>query len=629
MKQLYIFLILIAFIAPGSTAQNSDTKKADQLYERLQYTDAIDAYEKLLKKGKGSRYVFEKLANSYFYINDTKKAETYYKRVAKGRNVKSEVLYNYAQSLKANGKFSEYNNAMQQFAAAAPNDSRAKDFLKKPNYVPQIVNGNPSFTAKGLDLVNSPYSDFGGTMTGKDFYFSSARNTTRKTYGWDEQPFLDIYKAEDVGGTLKNVSLVDGEVNTKYHEGNVAISPDGKRMYFDRNDYYKGDYDKSANGINQINLYYAEWVNNEWKDIQSVSFNSDEYSTGHPALSPDGSTLYFVSDMPGGKGMSDIYKVSISSEGVLGTPQRLDDSINTEGKEVFPYVDSNGTLYFSSDGHMGMGLLDVFYAEANGNSFGEVKNMGKGVNSADDDFAIRYYPETKTGFVSSNRAGGKGSDDIYALTEVERPCQVTINVKVMDEYTDKPIAGAAVALYDTNENKLTSGVTNANGMAVLLAACDVAHIVQATAADYESNAEEIAAANDIEMSTNITLRPIEAILQDDRVVLNPIYFDLDKHNIKPQAAFELDKLVAAMKKYPNLKIKVESHTDERASDAYNLELSNRRAQATVQYVISKGIDSDRISGEGKGENFLAVDCNPCTEAQHQKNRRSEFIIVER
>jgi outer membrane protein OmpA-like peptidoglycan-associated protein/tetratricopeptide (TPR) repeat protein len=629
MKHLYIFLILIAFFAPSSFAQNSDTKKADQLYERLQYTDAIDAYEKLLKQGKGNRFVFERLANSYYYINDTKKAETYYKRVAKGRNVAPEVLYNYAQSLKANGKFSDYNDAMQQFAEAAPNDSRAKEFLKNPNYVPQIVNGDPAYNAKGLDLINTAYSEFGGTMSGKDFYFSSARNTTRKTYGWDEQPFLDIYNAQEVGGTLKNATLLKGEVNTKYHEGNVAISPDGKRMYFDRNDYYKGDYDKSSNGINQINLYYAELVDTEWKDIQSVAFNNDEYSTGHPALSPDGSTLYFVSDMPGGKGLSDIYKVSVSTEGVLGTPQRLDDTINTEGKEVFPYMDSNGTLYFSSDGHLGIGLLDVFYTEATANGFGDVKNMGKGVNSSDDDFAIRFNPETKTGFVSSNRQGGKGSDDIYAITEVERPCQVTINVHVTDEYTKKPIAGAAVALYDTNENKLTSGITDANGMATLLAACDIAHIVQGTATDYESNAEEVDAANDTEITANLMLRPIEAIIQDGTIVLNPIYFDLDKHNIKPQAAFELDKLVAVMKKYPKLKIKVESHTDERASDAYNLELSNRRAQSTVQYVISKGIDGNRISGEGKGENFRAVKCSPCSEAQHQKNRRSEFIITNR
>ncbi|WP_114491819.1 OmpA family protein [Candidatus Ulvibacter alkanivorans] len=630
MKKIYTFLILVAVSTAIATAQNSKTKKADQLYDKLMYTDAIDAYQKLLKKGEGSRYVFTRLANSYYYINDTKKAETYYKRVVKGRDVDAEIIYNYAQSLKANGKVGDYNTWMKKFAEMKPNDSRAIEFMKNPNYIPKIMEARQAYSAKNMEEINSKYSEFGGTVIGKDFYFSSARNTSRKKYGWDEQPYLDIYKADIVGGTVKNASLVDGEINTKYHEGNVAITADGKRMYFDRNDYFEGDYDKSSEGVNQINLYYAELINGEWQDIHSVDFNSDEYSTGHPALSPDGNTLYFVSDMPGGKGGSDIYKVSISADGSLGTPTRLSDVINTEGKEVFPYVDANGTLYFSSDGHLGIGLLDVFMAEANGNSFDTPVNMGVGVNSEDDDFAFKYDPNTKEGYVSSNRQGGKGSDDIYAIKENEKPCEVTINVQVINEYTDEPIREARVDLYDMFENRLSSRTADASGNAVLLAECDKKHIIQAFMRDFEPGVVEVSEANDTTLDITVKLRPIEAIIEADRVVLDPIYFDLDKHNIKPQAAFELDKLVALMEKYPKMKIKVNSHTDNRASDAYNMDLSERRAQATVQYVISKGIDKDRISGEGMGENSPAVACgDSCTEAQHQLNRRSEFIIVER
>lgn len=630
MKKIVTFLFLIAVSTAVMTAQNKDTKKADDLYKRLAYTDAAEAYQKLLKKGKGSRYVFEQLANSYYYLNDTKKAETYYKRVVKGRKVNPEAVYNYAQSLKANGKFSDYNTAMKQFAEAKPNDSRAIEFMKNPNYVPMLMEEMPRYEAENMKDINTEYSEFGGAMVGKDFYFSSARNTTRKKYRWDEQPFLDMYKATDVGGTIKNASLVDGQVNTKYHEGNMTITADGKRMYFDRNDYFEGDYDKSEEGINQINLYSAENVGGEWKDIKSVAFNSDEYSTGHPALSPDGNTLYFVSDMPGGKGMSDIYMVAVNKDGSLGTPQRLGDNINTEGKEVFPSVDSNGTLYFSSDGHMGIGLLDVFMAEANGSGFGDPTNMGKGVNSEEDDFAFRFNPATKTGFVSSNRSGGKGKDDIYMIKELEQPCVVMMNIQVVNEYTKAPISGARVDLYDTLENKLSTKTTDSNGNVLFKAECDKAHEVQAVMQDFESNAISMASANDTEISGTIMLRPIEAIIVDDKVVLDPIYFDLDKHNIKPQAAFELDKLVAIMKKYPNMKIAVGSHTDNRASDAYNMELSERRAQSTVQYVISKGIDKNRITGKGYGESQLAVACGAgCTEAQHQQNRRSEFIITER
>jgi outer membrane protein OmpA-like peptidoglycan-associated protein/tetratricopeptide (TPR) repeat protein len=630
MKKIYTFLILVVVCTAVATAQNNDTKKADQLYDRLLYTDAATAYQKLLKKGKGSRYVFERLANSYYYINDTKKAETYYKRVVKGRKVNPETVYNYAQTLKANGKFGDYNTAMMQFAELKPADSRAMEFMKNPNYVPKIMENAPRYSAKNLENINTEYSEFGGFMKGKDFYFSSARNTARKKYGWNEEPYLDIYQASDVGGTIKNAALLGGDINTKYHEGNVAITADGKRMYFDRNDFFEGDYDKSSEGVNQINLYYAELIDGSWRGVQSVAFNSDEYSTGHPALSPDGNTLYFASDMPGGKGMSDIYKVSVSKEGVLGTPVRLGDNINTEGKEVFPYVDSNGTLYFSSDGHLGIGGLDVFAAEASGNGFGAAKNIGLDANSASDDFAFIYDPATKTGYVSSNREGGKGSDDIYAIKELEPPCEVTINVLVTDENTNEPISGARVDLYDTYENKLSTKTTGDDGKVVLIAECDKEHVVQAVAQGYESNAVTVASANDTEVNSMVPLRPIDAIIQEDQIVLNPILFDLDKHNIKPKAAFELDNLVSIMQKYPTMKVAVESHTDSRASDEYNMALSERRAQSTVQYVISKGIDASRISGKGLGETKLVVDCGTnCTEEQHQKNRRSEFYIIER
>jgi outer membrane protein OmpA-like peptidoglycan-associated protein len=629
MKKIYTFLLIIAVSTSIATAQNSKTKKADQLYDRLAYTDAAEAYQKLLKKGEGSRYVFERLANSYFFINDTKKAEPYYKRVVKGRKVNSETVYNYAQSLKANGKISDYNTWMKKFSEMKPSDSRAVKFMKNPNYIPQIMDAMARYEVKNLEDINSEYSEFGGIVIGKDFYFSSARNTSRKKYHWDEQPFLDVYKASLVGNTVKNAELLEGDVNTKYHEGNVAITEDGKRMYFDRNDYFEGKYAKDEEGINQINIYYSEKIDGNWKGVFSVPFNDSEYSTGHPALSPNGNILYFVSDKPGGKGDSDIYKVSVNAQGVFGTPERLGDNINTEGKEVFPHIDSNGGLYFSSNGHQGLGGLDGFYAEANrGNGFNDPVNLGKGANSVDDDFAFIYDPNTKTGFMSSNRKGGKGSDDIYALNAVEVPCTVTIDATVLDEYSKAPISGARVDLYDTAENKLSSKTSDTNGKVSFKAACDKEHILQAVATDYESNATTVEAANDTQIMATLNLRPLEAIVQGDKVVLNPIYFDFDRSNVKPKAAFELDKLVAIMKKYPSFIIRVESHTDSKGNDDYNMNLSHKRAQSTVQYVISKGISASRITGEGFGKSKPVNTCGDgCTDAESQNNRRSEFIIV--
>ena len=631
MKKIYTILLLIAVSTTIVSAQNSKTKKADNLYDRLAYTDAAQAYQKVLKRGTTDVYVFERLANCYYFINDTKKAEMYYKRVAKSKDANPEAIYNYAQTLKANGKFSDYNTWMKNFAKLSPNDTRVKEFMKNPNYIPKIMDDMARYTATNMEDINSEYADFGGIVYGKDFYFASGRNTSRKTYQWNEEPYLEIYKATNVGGTMKNAELLNGDVNTKYHESNAVISADGKRMYFDRNDYFEGDYDKSASGINQINLYYAENIDGKgWSAVVSAPFNNNEYSTGHPALSQDGNTLYFVSDMPGGKGGSDIYMVAINSDGSLGTPERLGDNINTEGKELFPYLDSNGTLYFSSNGHMGIGGLDVFYAEAQGDGFGVVTNLGKGVNSSADDFAYKYDPTSQSGYVSSNREGGMGSDDIYMVEAVEIPCEVTIAVLVINENTNAAVAGARVDLYDTMGNRLSTKTSNVDGMVSFKAACDQAHEVQGVLADFESNASKVAPANDQKVSATIALKPIEEIIVEDQIVLNPILFDLDKSNIKAQAAFELDKVVAVMNKYPEMVIAVGAHTDSRATDAYNLRLSEARAQSTVQYIISKGISGKRISGKGYGESQPKVSCgDTCSEAEHQLNRRSEFTIVNR
>ena len=631
MNKIYTILLLIAVSTTIVSAQNSKTKKADNLYDRLAYTDAAQAYQKVLKKGTTDVYVFERLANCYYFINDTKKAEMYYKRVAKSKDANPEAIYNYAQTLKANGKFSNYNTWMKNFAKLSPNDTRVKEFMKNPNYIPKIMDDMARYTATNMEDINSEYADFGGIVYGKDFYFASGRNTSRKTYQWNEEPYLEIYKATNVGGTMKNAELLNGDVNTKYHESNAVISADGKRMYFDRNDYFEGDYDKSANGINQINLYYAENIDGKgWSGVVSAPFNNNEYSTGHPALSQDGKTLYFVSDMPGGKGGSDIYMVAINSDGSLGNPERLADNINTEGKELFPYIDSNGTLYFSSNGHMGIGGLDVFYAEAQGDGFDVVNNLGKGVNSSADDFAYKYDPTSQSGYVSSNREGGMGSDDIYMVEAVEIPCEVTIAVRVINENTNAAVAGARVDLYDTMGNRLSTKTSNVDGMVSFKAACDQAHEVQGVLADFESNASKVAPANDQKVSATIALKPIEEIIVEDQIVLNPILFDLDKSNIKAQAAFELDKVVAVMNKYPEMVIAVGAHTDSRATDAYNLRLSEARAQSTVQYIISKGISGKRISGKGYGESQPKVSCGDnCSEADHQLNRRSEFTIVNR
>jgi outer membrane protein OmpA-like peptidoglycan-associated protein len=331
--------------------------------------------------------------------------------------------------------------------------------------------------------------------------------------------------------------------------------------------------------------------------------------------------------MPGGFGLADIYKVEIKDNGSFGDPVNLGQKINTEGQERFPYSAADGTLYFSSDGHLGLGGLDVFFSKEIDGKMAPVRNIGIPVNSNADDFAFTIY-DTGEGFVSSNRMGGRGSDDIYAIKKLQPICDVLITVNVTDAKTQEVLSGAFVNLSDMNSNVLNSKKTDTNGNSEFMTECELDTQLQIALEDYESKNMLISGTRDEEIMISVALDPIEKLIIEDQIVLNPIYFDFDKSNITSIAAFELDKLVQIMTKYPELVINATSHTDSRGSDAYNLALSDRRAKTTVQYVISKGIDASRISGEGKGEKELLVKCGfQCTEEDHQMNRRSEFIIV--
>lgn len=624
MKKIYIILFLTLAGGMVVQAQNRNTRKADQHFDRLEYVKAAEEYEKLVERNRADAYVYRQLATSYYLINNTEKAEPYFREIASETD-DPEVIYSFAQTLKSNGKAEESNRWMKKFAELAPSDSRAIEFKNNPNYIPKLLEKGERYKADLIGELASEYTDFGGTILNGEFYFTSSRNTSRKSHGMTGEAFLDIYKATYTDGIITDVNVLKGDVNTKYHEAIVSFSPDGTRMYFDRNAFYKGKFKKDEEGVNQLNIFYATLIDGTWKDVQPVPFNNTEYSVGHPSVSPDGKYLYFVSDMPGGYGDSDIYRVSINSDGSFGEPENLGRGINTEGKEVFPSVDSDGVLYFSSNGHLGLGGLDVFYAEAQGNGFGEVTNIGSPVNSSKDDFAYKYYPDLEIGFVSSNRSGNV--DNIY---RVEPVCSAVIHSIVRSEATNEPLSGAVVTLYDANENRLASKNTGADGKVEFTVECDNKFVLQAAKGEYETNSAITNTKASQAPNVEIKLRPIEKIIKEDRVVLNPILFDFDRYNIKPQAAFELDKLVELMKKYPNMIIKVEGHTDTQGNAEYNMELSKKRTQATVQYVISQGIDESRISGEGFGESRPVVDCgSDCTEEDHAKNRRSEFIIVKR
>ncbi|NDI98474.1 OmpA family protein [Flavobacterium sp. LaA7.5] len=625
MKNLYITLsFMLATMAV--TAQNKDTKAADKHFDRFEYVEAAEEYLKLANNGKGDGYVYKQLGDSYYNVFNYKEAVKWYDKAVAAGNPESETHYRYAQMLKAAGRYEEANKQMQQFAKMVPNDQRAVIFMKDPNYLPKLRNQAKLFDEKVLDINDEKYGSFGPVLTDDNtLYFTSARNKARKTYGWNDQPYLDLYMATyNANGTFSEPVPVEG-INSKWHDGPAAVTADGKTMYFASESFKESkqfERDKDANAkIGQVYLYKATKQGDTWGNVQPLPFNDKRWSTGNPAISKDGKTLYFASDREGSIGDNDIWKVEIKGANSYGEPVNLGTKVNTEGKETFPFITDDGHLYFSSNARSGFGGHDIYVIDlANG---GEAMNVGAPINSPQDDFSFTFNTTKNMGYFASNRSG---MDKLYSATPV---CGVEAIVMVKDANTGKPLASARVAILDEQNNVIESKVTGADGKVTYNVDCDRPYTIQAIADKYEGNTFPIAKTNGGKVMVSAGLKPIKEIVAPPIVNLKPIFFEFDKSNITQEAAFELDKLVELMKDDQKMVIMVKAHTDNRGSDKYNMRLSSRRAKATVQYVISKGIAKERISGEGFGESQPKVSCGEnCTEEQHAENRRSEFIIVE-
>ena len=622
MKKTYILLILV-LASSLISAQNKDTQIADKLFKKFEFISAAESYLKLVASNKADGYVYRQLGDCYYNIYNTKEAAKWYaKAIAKKQD--SELYFRYAQMLKAIGNYAESNKQMQKFAEMQPNDSRAKTFNENPNYVPVLLDQRKSFDVKSID-INSDKSDFGAFLMDNTIYFTSARNSNSKIYSWTKEPFLDIYKANlNEDGTISNILLLK-EINSKYHDGSVSISQDGSTMYFTSDSFRENSFEKdkaSKLKLGRNNIFSAKFVNGKWDEITSLPFNSKDYSTGNPSISKDGKTLYFSSNRPGSIGGVDIWKVAISESGSYGTPENLGKNVNTEGNESFPFITSDNVLYFSSDAKQGLGAMDVYKIDLTKNS--EAKNLGKPVNSEKDDFAFTINENKNIGFVASNR---NGNDDIFKLIPV---CNYEVNAIVTNANSGAIIAEANVSILDDKNNIISTIKSNNKGEVSYTVDCEKTYTIQAIKDGFESNSFAVIASNKKGGSIKIdaVLMPISEIITEKEVKLKPIFFEYNNSNITQQGAFELDKLVQIMKNNEKLIIFVKSHTDNRGTDEFNLLLSDKRVKATIQYVISNGIDPNRISGKGFGETEPKVDCKEnCTEEEHEQNRRSEFLIV--
>ena len=620
MKNLYIALSFVV-ISITVSAQNKNTKIADKLFARFEYVDAVKEYQKLVENGKADPNVYKQLADANYNMFNSAEAIKWYKKATETQQ-DAETYYRYAQMLKAEGKYDDANKQMRKFAAAAPSDLRAKAFNENPNYIPSLLDKTKLFDVKSSE-ISSDKSDFGAVLYDNSLYFASARNGARKNYGWTEEPFLDIYKADyNTDGTITNASPVT-ELNSKWHDGPITISADGKTAYFASESYKEkqsSPKDKKANAkYSQVYLFSVTKNGDSWGTPSSLPFNDKSFSNSNPSLSRDGKTLYFSSNRSGSVGGTDIWKVAVNADGTYGEPQNLGNKVNTEGNESFPFIaDDNKTLYFASSGKQGFGGLDVYQIDL---SNGEATNLGKPVNTEKDDFAFTFNESKKIGFLSTNRSG---NDDIFIVNPI---CAVDVLIVVTNAKTGEILANASVSILDDKKNVIATQMSNAKGEVSYKVECDRAYVVQASKDGFEGNTFAVTKSKGPKAKVDAALQPIEVIVTETEIILKPIYFEYDKSNITQEGAFELDKLVQVMKNNDKMVILAKSHTDSRGSDKYNLTLSERRAKSTVQYIISKGIDASRISGKGMGELEPKEVCNPCTEAQHALNRRSEFLIV--
>ena len=624
MKKYYITLSFLVACQIG-IAQNKATKKADKYFARYEFVEAAQEYEKLVSNGKADAYVYKQLADSYYNVFNASEASKNFAKASE-QDQDAEFYYKYAQMLKAQGKYEEANVQMKKFAQKAPSDQRAVAFNREPNYIPRLNAQQKLFTTKSVDF-NSDKSDFGPFLSNDNtLYFTSARGSG-KSYKWTEEAFLDLYQVtRNADGTYSEATEVKG-VNTKWHDGPASITADGNTMYFASETFRDGlsSKDKSSKTkYGKVGIYKATKKDGKWSNVQALPFNSNEYSVSNPSISADGKTLYFASNMPGSMNESlDIWKVEVQGENAYGTPVNLGPNVNTAGRESFPFASEDGRLYFASDARPGFGGLDVFVADLKAGT--EATNVGKPVNTEKDDFSFMFNATHNVGYFASNRSG---NDEIYAANPV---CGLQVNAIVTNIKTGEILTGAKVSILDSKNNVIETKITAADGFVGYAVDCETPYSIQVQKDGFETGVYQVpAAAKTGEYAVAAALNPIDVIVTENEVILKEIYFEFDKHNITSEGAVELDKLVQVMKENPEMVIFVKAHTDHKGSDSYNLRLSDRRAKSTVQYILSKGISKDRISGKGYGESEPKVNCGTdCTPEQMAENRRSQFNIIKK
>ncbi|WP_295770986.1 OmpA family protein [uncultured Mucilaginibacter sp.] len=651
MKKILFSISIVLAVAYTASAQYVH-KLADEQYALYNYSKAAELYLQAYKK-KPALYTAERLANSYRMMRDYKEAEKWYATVVTLENSKPQNMFTYAEVLKNNLKYNEAKEQYTKYYTLTPNAD-----LKQLNYWVSSCDSAIKWMKKPVDVdirnlttLNSQESDWGAVKYNSNIVFTSDRtekkdqaelrkkrpliwfdsnvSLDKNVYGWTGNKYLNLYEQPAANASTDAVKPFTFIAGTDYHIGAASYTADGNEMYFTLTRLPKEKVKDTAK-IATINLgvYSSKLVNGKWSKPEPFTYNKEEeYSVGDPFIMPDGRTLYFVSNMPGGVGGTDIYYCT-KDAGVWSQPINV-KSINTTANERTPFIDVQGNMYFSTDGDKGMGGLDIFKAIHTASGFGSKLNLGYPVNSAQDDFAYVIY-DNASGYLSSNRTGGVGSDDVYSFA-YNIPVAYRLEGVAYDKNTRRPLADTYITLTPAKGSPIKVR-TGSNGAYAFTVYANAGYQLKGEKNGYLTDSQKPFSTagigpNEV-LKRNLYLDKIE--LQKP-IRLENIYYDLDKWDIRPDAEVELNKLIKIMKDNPTIVIQLSSHTDSRADDDYNMNLSRKRANAAVEYIITVGdIDEDRLIARGYGETRLLNKCSngvKCSEAEHQLNRRTEFAIL--
>ena len=626
-KNIFLFIALM-LVGVLTNAQNTNIKKANKLFNLRAYSEAASIYESESKTQES----LQKLADSYYYINNMDAAvKAYQELISKfGPIQDKEQQFRYGQALKGIGNYESADLILSEYFGKP---------LVTNDFIDEITKNTPHVFELKKFKSESTYNDFGVSFYGNDkVTFASDRNQEKPIYSWNNKPYLDLYMGTmSESGELQDVIPFPSEINTKTHESNAIISKDGKTMYFNRTNSSRIKNDEGYKVAN-IKIYKAELIDSIWSNVKALPFTNDAYNTEHPTVSKDGRTMYFSSDMPGGFGSFDIYKIAINPDGTFGDPVNLGPNVNTSQREQFPFISEINVLYYASNGHQGFGGLDVFRSEMVNGEFTKALNLGKNVNSNLDDFGYVIKEKKNFGYLSSNRSGSDKS--FYVSREENILTKYMVSGIVQDKNSKELLPGSLVTLFDDMGNVTQDTIVKEDASYLFKIEPNKKYKIRGTRKLYIPYDVEFSTDSKGKVSHDIYLilesyadaeeRIKENEIGEVQVDLEKIFFDFNKWDIRPDAAETLQTLVDLMKKYPEMEVEVSAHTDARGPDEYNLNLSKKRASSTLDYLVSQGIEEERLKSIGYGEMQPLNKCikeGICTDQEYDINRRCEFTLL--